>query len=128
MLLLFLISCFSLRRRVEAITFVVSNAARNIASPGTHTSIPFVSSKHFQNLVRLAGRMKYRLGERFDDQFRSQIYPPSTMLDLFKSIESKRDQRFYPRKRRRKVRWKDGDKKRKQENTNKFLFIIIIDL
>lgn len=50
------------------------------------------------------------------------------MLDLFKSIESKRDQRFYPRKRRRKVRWKDGDKKRKQENTSEFLFIIIIDL
>lgn len=72
--------------------------------------------------------MKYHLGERFDDQFRSQIYPPPTMLDLFKSIESKRDQRFYPRKRRRKVRWKDGDKKRKQENTselgtNSYLFI-----
>lgn len=38
--------------------------------PGTHTStFRFLSSsKHFQNLVRLAGHMKYRLGKRFDDQ------------------------------------------------------------
>lgn len=131
----FFLLSFSLRHSLEAkiaITFECNSEHVRFASPGTHTSIPFYRFYRRPNISRISFVLLATWNIVLESDSMTKESANSVLKfillrlwpipGLFKSMENKRNQRFYPRNettKRRKVMQKNEARETNQRRVKK---------